>query len=738
MSLSLRFILPLFAALSLITYASLGLVDRLMENWFIRDVETRAALITNTLAEPISESLKTKDSEKKITTLFRRATQDERLYALAYCDKNDVMLAKSDDLPPILNCGGELLPENASSTVLPFRSAPIHVFYKKLENGGQLILVHDLSFMSRRSVETKKLIFWFFAILGFVISLITVVIAQLSWRGWEQGIRAVVRGEGILRPFSENTTLSPELRPFLKGFRKLMKEVEGEKVIRDESSITWSPAALKELLNKDLAGNEVLVVSNREPYIHMRKGDEIKVQVPASGLVSALEPIMRACSGTWVAHGSGTGDREVVDSHDRVRVPPENPAYQIRRVWLTDEEEKGYYYGFSNEGLWPLCHVAHTRPIFRSQDWEKYVEVNRKFANAVIEEARTDHPVVLVQDYHFALLPRMVKQKLPKAIVITFWHIPWPNPEAFGICPWREEILHGLLGSSILGFHTRFHSNNFIDTVDRFMEARIDRETNTITSRQNSTAVRQYPISIEWPSRWLEGQPPVPECRRQLRQKLGIAPEVKLGIGVDRLDYTKGILERFLAVERLLEVEEKWRGKFSFVQIASPTRSIIEHYRQFDQAVRLEAERINARFGRDGYKPIHLLVEHHNPSEVFFHYRGSDVCVVTSLHDGMNLVAKEFIAAREDDLGVLILSQFAGASRELPESLIVNPYDIDQCAAALNVALEMPELEQRDRMRSMRNFVKENNVYRWAARMLIDANRMRQSNRFRERNPVGL
>jgi trehalose 6-phosphate synthase len=738
MSLSLRFILPLFAALSLITYGSLGLVDRLMENWFIRDVEARAVLITNTLADPIEEALKSKNSEKKIDALFRRATLDERLYALAYCGPEGSMVAKSDDFPPIINCSGDLLPPNSNSAVLPFRSAPIHIFYKKLGKGGSLILVHDLSFMSRRSVETKKLIFWFFAILGFIISLITVVIAQLSWRGWEQGIRAVIRGEGILRPFSSNTTLSPELRPFLKGFRKLMKEVEGEKPIRDESSITWSPSALKELLNKDLAGDEVLVVANREPYIHVKKGDKIEVQVPASGLVSALEPIMRACSGTWVAHGSGSGDREVVDSHDRVRVPPKKPSYQIRRVWLSEEEEKGYYYGFSNEGLWPLCHMAHTRPIFRSQDWEKYVEVNRKFANAVIEEARTDHPVILVQDYHFALLPRMVKQKLPKAIVITFWHIPWPNPEAFGICPWREEILHGLLGSSILGFHTRFHSNNFMDTVDRFVEARIDRETNTITSRQYTTAVRQYPISIEWPSRWLEGQPSIPECRRQLRQNLGIAPDVKLGIGVDRLDYTKGILERFLAVERLLEVEEKWRGKFSFIQIASPSRSIIEHYRQFEQSVRQEADRINARFGKEGYKPIHLLVEHHNPSDVFFHYRGADICVVTSLHDGMNLVAKEFIAAREDEMGALVLSQFTGASRELPESLIVNPYDIDQCAAALNVALEMPEFEQRDRMRSMRNFVKENNVYRWAARMLIDANRMRQSNRFRERNPIGL
>lgn len=744
MALSLRFILPLFVALSLITYSSLKLVDSLMEGWFIRDVETRANLVLHTLSQPIQQALEIKSAPsatKQLREIFHRATLDERLFAVAYCRSDGTMIAKTEDFPVVLNCAGDLLPRGATSAVLPFRSAPIHVFYKALpsEAGGMLILVHDLSFMSRRSVETKKYVFWFFAILAIVISVITVVIAQLSWRGWVAGLRAVMRGEGLLRPFQNTgSNVAPELRPLVKDLRALMRDIEGERSIRDEAHVNWSPAALKNILNHDLKGEEILIVSNREPYIHTRQGDKIEAKFPASGLVSALEPVMRACSGTWIAHGSGNADREVVDAHDRVQVPPDKPSYQIRRVWLTEEEEKGYYYGFSNEGLWPLCHVAHTRPIFRSKDWEMYVAVNRKFANTVIEEARTENPVILVQDYHFALLPRMIKQKLPKASVITFWHIPWPNPEAFGICPWREEILHGLLGSSILGFHTRFHCNNFIDTVDRFMETRIDRETNTISSGGNDTAVRQYPISIEWPSHWLEGQPPISECARQVRESLGIDSGVKIGIGVDRLDYTKGILERFLAVERLLELEPRWKGKFSFIQIASPSRSIIEHYKMFDQAVRDEADRINTRFGEGSYLPIHLLLEHHTPKDVFLHFRAADVCVVTSLHDGMNLVAKEFIAAREDERGALVLSQFTGASRELPEALIVNPYDIDQCAAAIHMALEMPEQEQRERMRSMRNFVQEFNVYRWAGRMLIDAARMRQKGRFRDRNSVGL
>jgi trehalose 6-phosphate synthase len=438
---------------------------------------------------------------------------------------------------------------------------------------------------------------------------------------------------------------------------------------------------------------------------------------------------MRACSGTWIAHGAGSADRETVDKHDRVQVPPEDPSYRLRRVWLTKEEEEGYYYGFSNEGMWPLCHIAHTRPVFRTSDWKSYVEVNQKFAEVVVQEAKTDDPVILVQDYHFALLPKMVRERLPKATIITFWHIPWPNPEAFGICPWREEILEGLLGSSIMGFHTRFHCNNFVDTVDRFLEARIDRESSTISHNSKLTAVKSYPISIEWPARWIKQQKSMLDCRADIRTLNGFDQGRMLGVGVDRLDYTKGIVERFLAVERLLELYPEWIGKFTFVQIAAPSRSCIEQYQAFDHQVRDLAARINRKFGKEGYEPIALKIEHHSPQQVYEYYRSADVCMVTSLHDGMNLVAKEFVASRDDERGVLILSQFTGAARELPEALLVNPYNIDQCATALQVALTMPANEQRARMRSMRGLIQEFNVYRWAGRMLIDAARMRHHQR---------
>jgi trehalose-6-phosphate synthase len=373
--------------------------------------------------------------------------------------------------------------------------------------------------------------------------------------------------------------------------------------------------------------------------------------------------------------------------------------------------------------------------VFRSADWEQYQRVNRRFAEAVVEEARSDDPIVLVQDYHFALLPRMVQERLPEATVITFWHIPWPNPEAFGICPWREAILEGLLGSTILGFHTRFHCNNFIDTVDRVLESRIDREYSTISYQGRTTLVQHYPISIEWPSRWLRGQPPVPTCRQRIRQANGIAEDVRVGVGVDRLDYTKGIVERLRAFERLLETHSEWIGRFCFVQIAAPSRSAIERYRRFAEEVNEVAAAINDRFGRPGHKPIQLRVSHHAPPEVFEYYRGADLCFVSSLHDGMNLVAKEFVAARDDEEGALVLSLFAGASRELPEALVVNPYDTDECANALHRALTMSPEEQRSRMRRMRAYVQEYNIYRWAGRMLMDAARIRARNRLLSRCP---
>lgn len=730
MRLSLRFIVPLAIVLGLIAYGVVPLVDALTFKWFNRDLEIRSKLITNAVHDSIVEALKN-PTQTNLQKLFNRIIQDERLYALAYCDIQNKLIYKTLTLPPNIPCEPINQTRTPMSRISEDPRGQVHLtFYPIIDDDkllGQLILVHDIAFIQRRSEDTKKYLVSLFLGLAAIISLTTVIVAQLSWLGLVKGLRSILKGEGLIRPSSRHAT--PELRPFIKDLRTLVRDLETERRVKDENQISWSPKALKEILQGELTGDEILIVSNREPYIHVRNNDQIEVRFPASGLVTALEPIMRACSGTWIAHGSGSADKDVVDKFDHVQVPPDNPSYQLRRVWLTKEEEDGYYYGFANEGLWPLCHIAHVRPIFKSKDWQQYINVNKKFAEAVAEEAKTENPVLLIQDFHFALLPKMIREKLPKATVITFWHIPFPNPEVFSVCPWREELLEGLLGSSIIGFHTRFHCNNFIDTIDRFIESRIDRETSTICHNGHLTAINRYPISIEYPVKWLAQQKSVRECHKIIRSMNNLPPDRLIGIGVDRLDYTKGILERFLAVERLLELDPQWVGKFTFIQIAAPSRSSIDQYQHFEADVKSLCSKINKKYGNENYQPILLKIEHHEPHQVYEYFRGSNLCFVSSLHDGMNLVAKEFVAARDDEQGVLILSQFTGAARELAEAIIVNPYNIDECAAALKLGLEMKPEDQRNRIRSMRGLIQEFNVYRWAGKMLIDAARLRQRTR---------
>ena len=742
MRLSLRFVVPLLLALGLLGYAVVPLVDRLILGWFVRDLDARATLVSNTVRERVHDFVQGHD-RGQLLQYFLELTEDERLFAVAFCPASGDAPVATSSLPGDLSCGQLRDAVDAPPRMLSSPSGPLLVSVRAVNDGGarlgELVLVHDLSFVERRSAQTRKYIFYLFVGLGFTVALITVIIAQLSWRGMVHGLRAVLRGEVLLRPAR---TLGPELRPIARDVRALIREMDSVRRAHDEDRTTWAPETLRGVLRGDLRGQEVIVVSNREPYIHVRgaPGEDgsgaLRVTRPASGLVTALEPVMRACSGTWIAHGGGSGDRETVDRNDRLDVPPppDAPAYRLRRVWLTEEEEAGYYYGFANEGLWPLCHIAHVRPVFRSADWVQYAKVNRAFAQAVRDEARSDDPIVLVHDYHLALVPRVLRESMPAATIIAFWHIPWPNPEAFAICPWREELLDGLLGSSILGFHTQFHCNNFVDTVERLIEARVDRELFSVTYKRAVTNVKRYPISVEWPSSVAAAVATVGCCRAEVRRRHGLPENQPLGVGVDRLDYTKGIEERLRAVERLLEMRPEWVGRFTFIQIAAPTRNRIEQYQQYDARVRSLAERLNERFAaKDRPPPVVLCVQSHQPEQVYEYYRAADVCMVTSLHDGMNLVAKEFVSARDDERGVLILSQFTGASRELPEALIVNPYDSDQCATALHVALSMPEADQRARMRLMRGLVREFNVYRWAGRMLLDAAHMRRRDRVLER-----
>jgi trehalose 6-phosphate synthase len=502
---------------------------------------------------------------------------------------------------------------------------------------------------------------------------------------------------------------------------------EEEARLRQSAESTWTPTRLKEVVRSLLHERPLFVISNREPYLHEKKGKKIECIVPASGLVTALEPVLKACGGTWIAHGSGDADREVVDAHSKIRVPPEEPQYVLRRVWLSKEEEKGYYYGFSNEGLWPLCHIAHTRPSFRTEDWGYYQSVNKKFANAILQELKdVEEPLILIQDYHFALLPRLIKDERPDSRVAIFWHIPWPNPESFSICPWQRELLHGMLGADLIGFHTQFHCNNFLDTVDRFLESRIDWEHFAVDRGGHTTQVKPFPISIAFPSQSdasAASNAPKP-TKESLLRDLGVKGK-RLGVGVDRIDYTKGILERFKAIERFMEKYPAYQENFTFVELGAPSRTHIKEYHDLMAAVDIEVDRINWRFKTKEWQPIVFLKKHHSHKEIRPFYETADLCLVTSLHDGMNLVAKEYVSARDNESGVLILSQFTGASRELRDALIVNPYDIEEMAEAIRAALEMDPAEQKARMQSMRETLKNRNIYFWAAELITALARVR-------------
>lgn len=466
--------------------------------------------------------------------------------------------------------------------------------------------------------------------------------------------------------------------------------------------------------------HQVIVVANREPYTHERDCEgQVRVRRAGSGVVNAVEPLLTECAGVWIAHGSGNADRESAPLADGLNVPPDQPAYRLRRIWLSEAEEREYYDGFANSALWPLCHRTYVQPTFRAEDFHTYHLVNQRFARAVRDEALGSSPVVLVQDYHFALAPAMVREQMPSASIATFWHIPWPHWQTFATCPWRIEILQGLLGSDVLGFQTPADCFNFVETVDRILGAQIDAGEGVITYQGHSVLVRDYPASIQFPGNWAAAGS-ISACREAVKRDLRLKEDVVLGVGVDRLDYTKGIDEKFLIVERLLEQRPELVGKLVFVELAEPSRHRLATYRKARLKILQTAERINRRFSTGDYCPIVMIEAHHSNATIARYFRAADACVVSSLNDGMNLVAKEFVAARDDERGVLVLSEFAGASEELHDAVIINPYDIDRSAAKLGAALEMPPAEQCERMRCMRSVVQHHDARAWAAQMLAD------------------
>ena len=490
---------------------------------------------------------------------------------------------------------------------------------------GTLVLVRDAS-----AIVKGRWTFWEDALVGIllqVLAIATLTVLLVRWSlvaplarlaRWMQDLRAGVTDQRTPPAINLFKPLAQEVVHLVSSLEVARASAREEARLRDEGESRWTAERLRAHVQKALAGRPLFVISNREPYIHTKANGSLETLVPASGLVTALEPILRACDGTWIAHGSGDADRDAVDDAGRLRVPPQDPEYTLRRVWLTPEEELGYYYGFSNEGLWPLCHIAHTRPLFRATDWASYQLANQKFAQAALEEmAGTESPIVLVQDYHFALLPRLIKTGRPDAQVAVFWHIPWPNPEAFGICPWQRELLDGLLGADLVGFHTQAHCNNFLETVDRALESQIDWEHFTVRRNGHVTHVRPFPISVDCPEPAVSSEPAPsqPALRTAMAESLGLSITY-LGVGVDRIDYTKGIIERFQGIERFFETWPEYLGHFTFVQIAAPSRSRIPRYHDLELAVDAEARRINGRFETSTWRPIVLQRRHHGHDEI--------------------------------------------------------------------------------------------------------------------------
>ena len=610
-------------------------------------------------------------------------------------------------------------------------ATPLHVDGRI---AGAMVILEDAN-----NIRAEGVVLWwhgFWHTAAFILLIVCVTLVMVRWFLMRPMMRVTDRlrrlrmGQPVedagdsLEGGSLFAPLAREVESMSESLTLARAAAETEARLRDAGEHRWTAERLAANIREHFGASRIFVLSNREPYMHVLKGKETVCTVPPSGLVTALEPVLRACDGVWVAHGSGSEDAKNVDKFDRLRVPPGDPRYTLRRVWLSSEEEAGYYDGFANEGLWPLCHIAHTRPIFRASDWEWYQRVNEKFAAALLKEMEGSvNPIVFVQDYHFALAPQLIKAARPDARVAIFWHIPWPNAEAFGICPWQAKLLEGLLGADLIGFHIPLHCNNFLSTVDRVLDARTDREHMTARRDGHITAVRSYPISVAFDGSKPERKTP-PPSHNELLKEFGLHCET-LMVGVDRMDYTKGIVERLMAVEKLIEKHPYYLERLTMVQIAAPSRSRIPSYIELNHKVKKTVERINQRYQTAQWKPILLIERQCSHAEVDLWYRAAAVCLVTSLHDGMNLVAKEFIAAHDDDDGVLVLSKFTGAATELLDALIINPYDIEGVAEAIHQALDMDPGERHKRMHRMRQHVMDHNIYRWAASILDDLRELR-------------
>ncbi len=740
MKITLRIVVSLLLVAAVVSFGfSLHQVQSEKKR-LVEEYEKRAIVLADSLQSSYEQASKL-GSKKGLRRLVARFKKMRAFEGVAFFDINGTILETSQDVNALLDRMHPLVKESIAEdkgvadlvggkggNQKYLYAIPL---YQDSATTGALVLFYDTPNLTQRLTEILYNNMLRFMVLSFLLIFTTILVVRWSITG------PIAQVSDWLKEFRSGKSKDPPsfprgdiLGPLAIEINSLAKSVAMARAVSEEkerltagTESLWTSERLKEHVKNELGKKSLFVVSNREPYMHVKKGSRIECVVPAGGLVTALDPVLKACGGVWVAQGMGDGDREAADAKGRLKVPPGEELYSLRRVWLSKEEEEGFYYGLSNEGLWPLCHITHTRPSFRLEDWVHYQKVNEKFAEVLLDEiANEDSPLVLIQDYHFVLLPLLIKRKRPDAHVGIFWHIPWPNPEVFGICPWREEVLLGLLGADLIGFHTQFHCNNFLEGVDRFLESKVDWEQFSVERNGHVSFVKPFPISVA-PSVYKAPENPG-ALKESILKELGVKAEF-LGLGVDRIDYTKGIKERFSAVERFLEKDPSYIGRFTFIELGAPSRTLIKPYRELISDIEETAEKINWRFQGKDWKPIIFLKDHHSHEKIHSYYRVADLCMVTSLHDGMNLVAKEYVASREDETGVLILSQFTGASRELGDALLVNPYSIEEMAGAILMGLQMDGKEKSLRMKRMRKVVSEKNVYYWAANLITTLARLR-------------
>ncbi|MDD5156086.1 MAG: trehalose-6-phosphate synthase [Candidatus Omnitrophica bacterium] len=740
----LLFILPILIIIA-VAFTLFGILQvRSEEEKLMDDLKRKARTVAESVELSAKYAIVNNDQRaaKRLVESFQRR---ERMQGCVIYDKDGKILAITERISswgqkdnPYLK--DVLSSKNARGAIEKFGGYSVYSYTLPVlddENNilGSVEVIYDTSYLFTTLADLWKRISITLIALVVLITIITLLIQRqifvLPVRRLTQWFTHFQKGDTEkLRPFKEKGEfgkLVSEVEQVALGLRVARKVVTDEAHARIEKQELWTESKLRDLIHAKLGENSFFVVSNREPYMHVM--DEVtgapRCVRPASGVVTAIDPILRACGGTWIAHGSADADRKFVNSKDKLGVPPQDNRYILKRVWLTKEEEDGYYYGFSNEGLWPLCHITHTRPIFRETDWQMYKKVNQKFADSILEELPANNPFVFIQDYHFTLLAKMIKEKRPDATVALFWHIPWPNPEVFAICPYQQEILDGMLACDMIGFHVQFHCNNFLDTANRLIECRVDTEKFSVVRANKETFIRAFPISVDG---YIGAQPAKEELEqiKRIRQEFQLQDKL-VAVGVDRIDYTKGILERILAIDRFLEKYPEYRHKFVFIQLAAPSRTHIKRYHELIAEIDELVEKKNWKYWEGDWKPIIYLKRYFSPEEIRPYYLLADLCVVSSLHDGMNLVAKEYVASKNDLNGALMLSCFTGAARELTDAIQINPYSIEEFADAIKFTLEMPAEEKRKRMENMRKIIAENNIYRWAASIITELAALKKS-----------